>query len=151
LAVKKIRKDNQNIGNLFDRLKVLFWGLVILWTGFIGASLVWNFQEQKKNFEIALHSAYLTFEKDLIYRRWVAQQGGVYVPVSKHTPPNPYLKVPNRDIFTSSGSSLTLVNPAYMTRQVYEMATGIRASQSHITSLNPIRPQNGPDSPRAGP
>ena len=142
---KDMLNDNKSIGNLFDRVKYLFWGLAILWTGIIIASLVWNFREQKeKIFEIARNSAYLTFEKDVIYRRWVAQQGGVYVPVSKHTPPNPYLKVPERDIFTSSGSPLTLVNPAYMTRQVNEMATNIH-SQSHITSLNPIRPQNSPD------
>ena len=133
------------MGNLFSRVKYLFWGMAILWTGIIVASLVWNFREQKeKIFEIALNSAYLTFEKDVIYRRWVAQQGGVFVPVSKYTPPNPYLKLPERDIFTSSGSPLTLVNPAYMTRQINEMAPNIH-SQSHITSLNPIRPQNGPD------
>ena len=142
---KEIHNDSHNMGNLFDRVKYLFWGMAILWTGIIVASLVWNFREQKeKIFEIALNSAYLTFEKDVIYRRWVAQQGGVYVLVSKHTPPNPYLKVPERDIFTSSGSPLTLVNPAYMTRQVNEMAPNIH-SQSHITSLNPIRPQNSPD------
>ncbi|MBI4763971.1 MAG: DUF3365 domain-containing protein [Deltaproteobacteria bacterium] len=131
--------------NLFDRLKYLFWGLAILWTGIITASLVWNFYAQKnKIFEIARNSAHITLEKDVIYRRWVAQHGGVYVPVSKHTPPNPYLKVPERDIFTSSGLPLTLVNPAYMIRQVNEMAANIY-SQTHITSLNPIRPQNSPD------
>jgi PAS domain S-box-containing protein len=140
-----MRNNNQMIGNLFDQVKYLFWGLVILWTGIIVASLVWNFREQKeKIFEIARNSAHITYEKDVIYRRWVAKQGGVYVPVSKHTPPNPYLKVPERDIFTSSGLLLTLVNPAYMTRQVNDMATNIY-SRSHITSLNPIRPQNSPD------
>ena len=140
-----MHNGKRNMGNLFNRVKYLFWGLAILWTGIVVASLVWNIREQKeKILEIALNSAYLTFEKDVIYRRWVAQQGGVYVPVSKYTPPNPYLKVPERDIFTSSGSPLTLVNPAYMTRQVNEMAPNIH-SQSHITSLNPIRPQNSPD------
>jgi chemotaxis family two-component system sensor kinase Cph1 len=133
------------MGNLFKQVKYLFWGLTILWTGIIVASLFWNLHEQKeKIFELAINSAYLTFEKDLMYRRWVAQQGGVYVPVSKYTPSNPYLKVPERDIFTSSGLQLTLVNPAYMTRQVNEMAPNIH-SRSRITSLNPIRPQNSPD------
>ena len=137
--------DNQRMGNLLDRLKYLFWGLAILWTGIIAASLVWNFHAQKeKVFEIARNSAHITYEKDVIYRRWVAQQGGVYVPVSKYTPPNPYLKVPGRDIYTSSGLPLTLVNPAYMSRQINEMATNIY-SRSHITSLKPIRPQNSPD------
>jgi diguanylate cyclase (GGDEF)-like protein len=61
------------------------------------------------------------------------------------TPANPYLKVPNRDIMTSGGLSLTLVNPAYMTRQVNELAKEMNGFQGHITSLNPIRPKNRPD------
>lgn len=131
--------------NLFERVKYLHGGLVILWTGIIVVSLFWNFYEQNtKIYEIARNSAQIGFEKDVMYRRWIARQGGVYVPVSQYSPPNPYLKVPERDIFTSSGLLLTLVNPAYMIRQVNEMA-GNRYSHSHITSLNPLRPQNNPD------
>ncbi len=40
---------------------------------------------------------------------------------------------------------LTLVNPAYMTRQVHEMASKAAGVIGHITSLNPIRPKNAPD------
>jgi PAS domain S-box-containing protein len=131
--------------NLFDQVKYIFWGLTILWTGIIVASLVWNFHEQnEKIYEIARNNAHITLEKDVIYRKWIAQHGGIYVPVSKQTPPNPYLQVPERDIFTTSGLLLTLINPAYMIRQVNEMAASMY-SQSHITSLNPIRPQNSPD------
>jgi len=72
-------------------------------------------------------------------------KGGVYVPVSEHTPPNPYLHVPKRDVTASSGLSLTLINPAYMARQVNQMAADIHGSQGHITSLNPVRPENAPD------
>ena len=68
-----------------------------------------------------------------------------HVPVSDMTPANPYLKVPNRDIMTSDGLSLTLVNPAYMTRQVNELAMETGGFRGHITSLNPIRPENRPD------
>ncbi len=70
----------------------------------------------------------------------------MYVPVSEMTPPNPYLKVPKRDVKTSDGLSLTLVNPAYMTRQVNELATETQNFSGHITSLKPIRPENTPDS-----
>ena len=72
------------------------------------------------------------------------------MPVSEITPPNPYLKVPNRDITTSHGLSLTLVNPAYMTRQVNEMAMQMSGFQGHLTSLNPLRPENRPDLWEAG-
>jgi PAS domain S-box-containing protein len=138
--------DKEKTENLFDRLKYHFWFLVLLWTGCIAASLLWNLYEQReKILKIAHNSAHLTLEKDVIYRRWAARQGGIYVPVSEHTPPNPYLNVPDRDIATPSGLSLTLINPAYMTRQVNEMAADTHGSQSHLTSLNPIRPENSPD------
>ncbi len=139
-------KDKEKAGNLFNLLKSFSWFLLLLWTGCIIASLLWNLHEQReKILEIAHNSAHLTLEKDVIYRRWAARQGGVYAPVSEYTPPNPYLHVPDRDVTTSSGLSLTLVNPAYMTRQVNEMAADIHGSQSHLTSLNPIRPENSPD------
>jgi two-component system, chemotaxis family, sensor kinase Cph1 len=138
--------DKEKTGNLFDRLKYHSWVLVLLWTGCIAASLLWNLYEQReKILEMARNSAQITFENDVLYRRWAAKQGGIYVPVSEQIPPNPYLNVPDRDITTSSGLSLTLVNPAYMARQVNQMAADIHGSQSHLTSLKPIRPENSPD------
>ena len=40
---------------------------------------------------------------------------------------------------------LTKINPAYMTRQIAEIALNKDGIQYHITSLNPIRPANRPD------
>jgi PAS domain S-box-containing protein len=120
--------------------------MAVLWTGCLAASLVWNLHEQRaKTIEIAHISAQVTFDNDLLYRRWAAQQGGVYVPVSEHTPPNPYLNVLNRDVTTTSGLSLTLLNPAYMARQVNQLAQQGRRSRGHLTSLKPLRPENAPD------
>jgi signal transduction histidine kinase len=85
-------------------------------------------------------------EKDILYRRWNAGFGGVYAPVSDSTPPNELLtNVPERDIVTPSGVKLTLINPAYMTRQVHEITRAEHGIQGHITSRNPIRPENAPD------
>ena len=132
--------------SLFSRLRYHCWFLALLWSGCIAGSLLWNLHEQNGTIlKIADNSAQVTFENDLLYRKWVARQGGVYVPVSEHTPPNPYLHVPNRDITASNGLSLTLVNPAYMARQANQMAVDIRGSRGHLTSLKPIRPENGPD------
>lgn len=73
--------------------------------------------------------------------------GGVYVPVTEKTQPNPLLAdIPERDIRTSSGKILTLMNPAYMTRQAYELGFKEYGVRAHITSLKPIRPENAPDS-----
>lgn len=90
--------------------------------------------------------ARVAHKKDVIYRRWNAEHGGVYVPVSEKTMPNPYLEVSDREITIPSGRLLTLVNPAYMTRQVHELGEQAYGVHGHITSLNPIRPENAPDS-----
>jgi PAS domain S-box-containing protein len=66
--------------------------------------------------------------------------------VTPDTPPTPYLaNTPERDLITLSGRRLTLINPAYMTRQIYELAQQAGLPQGHLTSLKPLRPQNAPD------
>jgi signal transduction histidine kinase len=138
--------DNQKL--LSGRLNTYSLILLSLLTGLILVSLLWDLfiQQREKTINIALNIAKTTFEKDILYRRWAAKQGGIYVPVSDHLPPNPYLTVADRDITASFGLSLTLVNPAYMARQVNQMAMEGHGSRSHLTSLNPIRPENAPDS-----
>ena len=95
---------------------------------------------------MALEAARINFDKDLLYRRWASKHGGVYVPVTPETPPNPYLEhVAERDITTPSGRQLTLMNPAYMTRQVYTFSQKESAIRGHLTSLKPLRPENRAD------
>ena len=123
------------------------WILAVAWTLIILSSFLWNsHQEEEKIHALALNSLELSFEKDLVYRRWAANHGGVYVTASDATPPNPYLShLPERDIVTDSGVHLTLVNPAYMTRQVHEMGREQYGLEGNITSLDPLRPENAPD------
>ena len=120
---------------------------VIIWTFLVGGLLARSIREHKTVvLEIAKDHARSIVEKDLIYRQWAAKHGGVYVPVTPETPPNPYLSdMPNRDITLPSGQLLTLVNPAYMTRQVFELDFERFGSRGHITSLKPLRPENAPD------
>ena len=81
-----------------------------------------------------------------LFRQWAASHGGVYVPVDEHTPPNPLLEdIPERDILTPSGRQLTLINPAYIMRQVNELAYERQEVLGHLTSLNPLRAENAPD------
>jgi PAS domain S-box-containing protein len=95
---------------------------------------------------MAKREAYKAYEKDVMLRAWATMHGGVYVPVTSETPPNPYLEgVKERDITTPSGRKLTLINPAYMTRQVHELSRTKLGIISHITSLDPIRKENAPD------
>lgn len=123
------------------------WLLALVWTIVIALGAGWNVYEIYKNTkEQAGIQALSSFEKDVLYRSWAAGHGGVYVPITDETPPNPYLShLKDRDVTTRSGLKLTLVNPAYMTRQVFELGENKYGSKSHITSLRPIRPENAPD------
>ena len=78
-------------------------------------------------------------------RDWSAGHGGLYAPVTEATQPNPYLKHPKRDITDNFGRQLTLINPAFMTRQIADIAAQAEGVRFHITSLKPIRPANEPD------
>ena len=79
-------------------------------------------------------------------RLWNTFHGGIYVPVSDTTPPNPYLKDdPNRDLVSTSGINLTKLNPAYMTRQIAGVAKERTQIDVHLTGLDPINPSNSAD------
>ncbi len=135
-------------GSRLSRPRRFGWILLGVWTVVVAASLIWNLaQQQRETLAMAYTTAITLYEKDLLYRRWAAGHGGVYVPVTSATPPSPFLAhLPERDILTPSGRRLTLINPAYMTRQVYELAQTVGQPQGHLHSLKPLRPGNPPDS-----
>ena len=120
-----------------------------LWTLLVTASLAWNISQQyRETYEMAAKEARSHFNKDTALRFWASSHGGVYVPVDEHTPPNPNLAhVIDRDITTPSGRKLTLMNPAYMMRQIMTEYAEIYNVQGKITTfpdklLNPV---NMPD------
>lgn len=122
--------------------------LAFAWTVYIVISLLVSMSVHRQEIvTIAENVARAYIDKDIFYRNWNALHGGVYVPVSKDAAPNPYLPstLKERDLITPSGRRLTLVNPAYMTRQIYEAAMKENKVSGRITSLKPIRPENRPD------
>lgn len=121
--------------------------LAVLWTVLIVFVAVWTKQREMCNLEqLITNEARAHFEKDQAFRYWSSSHGGVYVPVSERTPPNPYLAhIPERDIVTPTGKKLTLMNPAYMLRQLMEDYEAYYGVKGHITSLMPLRPGNAPD------
>ena len=128
------------------RLRYYVLALLAGWTCVVGASGAWNLHEiRRESLEAARITARTAYFKDVIYRRWNAGHGGVYVPVTEDLQPNPYLNVPARDVETQTGKKLTLVNPAYMTRMAHEIQEKVEGVRGHITSLKPIRPGNAPD------
>ncbi len=122
--------------------------LIAAWSAVLAASLFWNtYHTHQTNLEKARIEARTLFEETLAFRGWSAFHGGVYVPVSDKIQPNPYLTVPDRDIVTREGRKFTLVNPAWMTRLVFERLSKQSALPviNHLTSLKYINPVNKPD------
>ncbi len=123
------------------------YGAAIFWTILIVGVAGWfSYGDWQEALEIGKQIGWSTLETEQSYRAWGASHGGVYVPITETTLPNPHLAhIPRRDVTTDKGQKLTLVNPSYMIRQVHEQEKEHYGLHGHITSLNPIRPENKPD------
>jgi diguanylate cyclase (GGDEF)-like protein len=108
---------------------------------------VWTLaQLDAETIALAQKEARANFDKDQAFRAWGTSHGGVYVPVTEKTPPSPYMAhIPERDISTPSGKRLTLMNPAYMLRQMMQQYGDLYGVKGRITSLTPLNPDNVPD------
>lgn len=137
MAVKKA--DNFHSSVL--RFSIL---AVVIWSIIIGGSLTWNVNKEKNQaYELALHAARAHFDKDQAFRLWGTKHGGVYVPPTEETPPNPYLAhLSNRDVVTTSGMKLTLMNPAYMVRQMMDDFSELYGITGRIVGLVALNPNN---------
>ncbi len=130
-----------------NRLRRTFMVVFLVWSMLFGM-LIWESYRDLQSgiLEIAIVQARGIFNMDLLYRKWATINGGIYVPVSANTLPNPFLAgTAERDLLTPSGRLLTLMNPAYMTRKVHELEATQTGVKGHITSLTPIRIENAPD------
>ncbi len=114
-----------------------------LWSAIVVSSLTWNlFVIQRQVLELSASQGREVFHMMDAMRLWNARHGGVYAKLTEDTPSNPYLDVHERDIETLNGMRLTLLNPAYMTRQVTAAVRELTGVQVHMTSLKPINPGN---------
>ena len=124
----------------------IIYALVLFWSAVACASFAWDYNNLKKQtIEMVANEARAYFAKDQQVRLWATSHGGVYVRPDDRTPPNPYLStLPDRDVVTSSGMKLTLMNPAYILRQIMTEYSTLYV-RSQISSLNPVNPANAPD------
>ena len=135
-------KPNDENNIMFRKYLYIFVG----WTLLLGGSLLWTLHQLEHNtLNNAAAVARASLAKDIGFRDWVGSHGGIYVQPSAHTPPNPYLKVPDRDVVTTTGMKLTLMNPAYVIREVQDDFNGNKLDLSHLTSLKLLNPNNKPD------
>lgn len=119
----------------------------LLWTVGVAASWWWSDSTHRQHIlSLAKTEAATNINKDWSFRLWATSHGGVYVPPDEKTPPNPYLShISDRDIVTTQGKHLTLMNPAYMLRQIMEHYSDLYGVRGHITSLALTNPANVPD------
>ena len=123
-------------------LTIGLWSLVFLFLGALNYRQLTTFTKTT-----AISQARSQLQKDITFRKWVASQGGVYVPAGKETPPNPYLShLPHRDINLADTSQLTLLNPAYLIRLIIAEHEQLYGVTGKITSLKPINADNSADS-----
>jgi len=145
----KMKKNTVACENQGIRSRLTFYTLLValVWTIVLGGALAININDVRRDTKnLAFSKAMAHFDKDQALRLWATKHGGVYVPISKETPANPHLAhFFERDIKTPSGKDLTLMNPAYVIRQLNESFKNLYGVAGHITSLNPLRPENKPD------
>ncbi|MBW1790321.1 MAG: DUF3365 domain-containing protein, partial [Deltaproteobacteria bacterium] len=138
------KRNFQSRSSLLEKYS---WYVVAAWSIVVSCFLligIFHIQHNKQ--EMIENEARANFNKDQALRLWATTHGGVYVPVTEETPPNPYLShVKDRDIKTPDGKALTLMNPAYMLRQTMEKYEGLYGVRGHITSLKYFRPETAPD------
>jgi two-component system, chemotaxis family, sensor kinase Cph1 len=143
--------DNDNFDFSAKGWRQRYGIMALVWSVLVGGSLLWAMHQEARNtLDVATAAARANISKDLIFRKWATSHGGVYVTPTGHTPPNPYLKLPDRDVVTTTGKKLTLMNPAYMLRELQSDFADVYGTRSHITSLKLLNPKNAPDAWETG-
>ena len=128
-----------------NHIKIQVFFAVLFWFSVILISLVLSLKAEEKNrTEALLAGGRAFFQQAILTREWNAKHGGVFVPITEKTRPNPYLPLAYRDLTTDTGVEYTKINPALMTREISELAEKSNRIKFHITSLRPLRPGNKP-------
>ncbi len=121
--------------------------ILFIWSFVLFGSLIWNTYNSKKFIDTMIKKdALANFNKDKAIRYWASKHGGVYVQRDKRTPSNENLAhIKDRDIVTESGKELTLMNPAYMLRQMMDEFPTDYGVKGRIVSDKPLWEPNMAD------
>ena len=114
----------------------------------IMSSFLYIIDQERKTDIIAsqntlVNKATILFENILLIRRWNSEHGNVYVKQHGDLKPNKYLK--DNVIYSDKNETLIKINPAWMTRQLSELAMQDRKYSYKITSLKLTNPGNKAD------
>ncbi len=118
--------------------------IIIVWTAVFSFSLWFNIKHEKRHvFEMITGELNRHYADIDLFRHWIANNGGIYVPVSNKIQPNPALEhFPEQTIKTQSDRVLTLVNTPQLLRLLSDEKNNFNV---HMTSLRPLNPMNKAD------
>ena len=120
---------------------------ILMWTVLLIGSLLWNaYQASHQMKENIWKEARAILNKDVTFLTWLAKHGRVYEPVTDKNPPDPSLaNIPERDLMSPSGKTLTLMSPADIMQKVLKDTSESDRIRSHIVSVESVNPLNTPD------
>ena len=124
----------------FSALVCLGWVMLVI------AAFFMRYEKSRDERErLALAAARHLTGMITVTRAWNAGHGGLYAPVTPAFQPNSYISDRMRDIQVNDQLTLTRINPAFMTRQLSDIAAGENGVRFRITSTRPLRPNNRPN------
>lgn len=128
-------------------LKLTGFAAVFVWSALLGGFLYYDVTLARQHTqELARKEARANYDTNQAFRLWVVRHGGVYVPIDEETPSNPALAhIPERDIQTPSGKKLTLMNSAYVLRQLMSDFGELYGIKGKLTSIKLLNLNNAPD------
>ncbi|MBI5512111.1 MAG: DUF3365 domain-containing protein [Deltaproteobacteria bacterium] len=134
------------VGGLTHQIRNL-WLLAVIWTAAVGAYLAWNVSHDRVVALQGVQNEARALANEFVdNQRWLSEIGSLYVPETDKTPANPYLAtVPDRDIVSPSGTSLTLINHAHVLKTLAREHTGVAKATVRLTSRDPLNPSDVAD------
>jgi diguanylate cyclase (GGDEF)-like protein len=132
----------------FHDIKVFLIALILIVSLFIAVIFLGIYlRTNKLLMETVKNQAVSYFELIVQTRSWNARYGGVYVEKKGEVQSNPYLRDigVEPDITCEKNRVFTMRNPALMAKEISQLTGADKGVQFHITSLNPINPENRPD------
>ncbi|MDO8453052.1 MAG: EAL domain-containing protein [Sulfurimonas sp.] len=134
-----------------DKIKktviVYAFSTLILWSIINVFFAWWNVElEKKSTINDVTNIVRSNFDKDMAYRKWASSHGGVYVEPTEKTPPSPWMAhLEERDIVTTKGKKLTLMNPAYMLREMMQDYSDLYGLKGRIVGIVYLNKNNKAD------
>lgn len=121
----------------YARVITAFWLLTV------ATSFAWGMHthsKQTQNNAIKIGRAF--FKLITITRAWNASHGGVFVPTTPTSQPNPYLPPELKTLLCANNKQLTLINPAIMTANLSRMSSKTEGISFRLVANAPINPDN---------